>query len=460
MIKDRKCCRCGKLTPRAGLLVNGLAACNSCAPYFREKKKCSLCNSPSSRLSRITGISDEPVCEPCQRKLAFATCSHCGKHRKQHFYLMNRRPICKSCSDSSFSDHICPDCGCRVNGVGDGSCLSCASRRSLKLKGKFLYTVLRKPSVQEILSHFMNWTQRQKKVGPISKRFSEYAQFFTLLDNTVHDSIGDTLIKKTFTAEELRRYGYLTKFLAEEGYLTSSSLIREEWSEQRRIEATLEKCADKSWGEQIRKFYLLLQKKNEKPLAKRTIRLYVHAALSLMEHANVACVEDLKSEHVIEYLRRSPGQRASLHAFVSFLQVEFKVPIEFPSLRKKTVNKLYALDIAELLEMCSMDLSFNEFQAVMVKLLSVLFGVPLKHVLSIGKNDISLLPNSQKIRLDGNWLDIDPRLASIISKFLLMNVSLSKNEMRLFPGRGAIDFLSISSLNYHLSKARKSILKT
>ena len=136
------------------------------------------------------------------------------------------------------------------------------------------------------------------------------------------------------------------------------------------------------------------------------------------------------------------------------------MPIEFPSLRKKTVNKLYALDIAELLEMCSMDLSFNEFQAVMVKLLSVLFGVPLKHVLSIGKNDISLLPNSQKIRLNGNWLDIDPRLASIISKFLLMNVSLSKNEMRLFPGRSAIDFLSISSLNYHLSKARKSILKT
>ncbi|MBC3862436.1 hypothetical protein H8K32_10030 [Undibacterium jejuense] len=306
----------------------------------------------------------------------------------------------------------------------------------------------------------MSWTQRQKHIGPISKRFSEYAQFFTRLNETVEDSINDALIKEKFTAEELRRYGYLTKFLAEEGYLTTSSLLREEWSEERRIEATLEKCADKSWGDQIGKFYLWLQKKNEKQLANRTIRLYIHAACSLMEHANVTCVENLRLQHLNAYLRKCPGQRASLHAFVSFVQVKFKVPLKLTGSRKKPVDKLYALDIAELLEMSSTDLPFKEFQAVLVKLLSILFGVPLKQVLSIGKNDLSLLPHSQKIRLNENWLDLDSRLLPIISKFLLMKVSLSNNEMRLFPGRGAIDFLSISSLNYRLSKARKSILKT
>lgn len=46
-------------------------------------------------------------------------------------------------------------------------------------------------------------------------------------------------MSKLFTTDELRRLGYLSKFLANQGYLLSSEWDRANWSEQRRIDKIL-----------------------------------------------------------------------------------------------------------------------------------------------------------------------------------------------------------------------------
>ena len=63
----RTCMRCDKPVPQAAKLVGKRAVCNTCAPYFRERRHCANCGKLSFRVSASlsSGIEGQ-ICDSCR----------------------------------------------------------------------------------------------------------------------------------------------------------------------------------------------------------------------------------------------------------------------------------------------------------------------------------------------------------------------------------------------------------
>lgn len=454
VIKDRTCLRCGKITPRAGLIFNGKAVCGSCAPHFREKKPCTRCTTLSSRLSRITGITDDLVCEACQRELAYATCSHCGKHRKQYLSLLNRRCICKQCASEPFPLQSCPDCG-RTEGRNGTPCLPCAVKRSLQKKQRFLAQSFQHPQTSALLSEFVEWAVQQKKVSKVSRDFSIYAQFFTCIDGAEFRVLDDRNIQNLFTSEKLRRLGLIVQFLADRGYLFSSNQDRQNWSEKERIQNILVRSSQETWHSIIKDYAKWLDSKNGKPLRLRTKRLYLYAATLFMQESSSQSVEQITDVQTQVFLKKHPGQRASIMSFVRFMREVLHVSVHVGQVAKKRAHnndRDKVQQVASLLAALHQDVPEKTKLVCIAKLLSILYSVPFTEVLKLTTDAIEVTSQGTHIKINGMDLEIDSRIAPAISYYLARIVSPQSRKHHLFPGRAINDSLSADAAAYHLKK--------
>lgn len=453
--KDRTCLRCAKPTPRAGLIVNGHAVCNSCSPHFRQKKPCTRCGTLSAKLSSITGITDEAVCEHCQRQLAYATCVQCGKHRKQYFSLLSRKSVCKQCVEAPSQSGKCPDCRIESKRSGKSPCLACAVKRSLKKKQTFIAASLQHEETTALLNEFVEWTVRHDRGSQVSRRFAIYAGFFTKIDNTSVRLVNDKVIKSLFSPEELRRLGVVTQFLADRGYLLTSTMDRQAWSEERRIHRLLEQAAHEPWHELIKQYGSWLSADSAKPLALRTRRLYLHAAALLMREQNILQASDIDDRRISQFLKKHPGHYASLTSFARYLSEAHHVKVLFVKASKKRkglVKTERTHLVAKLLSALHQDIPAKTKQACIAKLLSILYSVAFCEILQLKRHAVTTSAHGMHIQFKHESLEIDTRIVSSITLYLLQQSAGQINDDRLFQGRSVNDALSVEAANYHLKK--------
>lgn len=455
VIKDRSCLRCGKPVVRAGLLIGNQATCASCAPYFREKKPCPRCDTLSARLSRVTGLCEEPVCETCQRRLSYATCAHCGKSRKQHFCRLNRAILCKMCAEDPDACHDCPDCGTLVGGAGEAPCLECAAKRSLRKKQHFLRSALTNEIAVSLSAEFIDWACNGGHAAKVSQGFAAYAGFFTRIEDSSLGALNDEVVKKHFSAEELRRLGYVTQFLSAQGYLRASGADRQAWSEERRVEDILQEARAIPCGAILVEYAAWLDNRGGKPLAIRTKRVYLRASMSWLSHAAITDLNQLDDSHLQAFLKVSPGQRASLMSFLHFLSERHDVLLKMGLCKKKQSKSIESRKIQlteQLLSALQQDFPVKTKQACLAKLLSTLYTLPMETVLALPRAAITTVGNEMQLAVHGVVLNLDARITPYLSYYLLEAGSVGRCDGKIFQGRNTSDYLSTSAVVFHLKK--------
>lgn len=452
---DRVCARCGRPAPELGLIFEGRPVCPSCAPYFREAKPCSRCGKPSTKLSRIIGLTEEPVCDACRRHFLNATCSVCGKHRERFAITAEGKPLCKRCAAAPDATHQCPDCGATVGGPGQAPCMACQLARSLRRKSALLVGTIANIESRKVFAEFVEWLIKRKKTNVGLQGLVRYAGYFQRIDNAVRD--GEALEARHVTAalstDEIRRAGLLAMYLADRGLLVDSAEVRAERSELRRIASILVEADGRPWGKLVREFAAELEAA-EGPLRPRTRRYYLRAAVGFLEHSRASDVRDIKGDHVRRYLNARPGQRASLCSWLTFLHA--KTGLDLPRGRKKsrtgaTVNKT-AKTVAALIKATRGATSNRHRAALVAKLISVLFGVPLKLVLKMEVSNVECSAARVRINVNGQWLLVHEPVAQFL-KTVFIEVGGERGRY-LFAGRIKRDGLSISAVSYHLRPAR------
>ncbi len=450
----RVCLRCERPMKSAGLIFKGKPVCPSCAPYFREKKACPHCGALSSRLSRIVGVTEEQICDACRRKLTCATCCICGKHRERFALSQDGKALCKRCAAAPDAIHPCPDCGVSLGGAGSAPCLRCGLIRSFRHKAEQLALLLFYSDTNTLLNAFVEWVIARNSVNQV---LGSLPRILVILDrveqfHTDSRSIDLSTIPSLLTTEEFRRSGLFGMFLRERGFFTESMQERAESSDIRRIESALLLAKGKPWEKSLRKYAVdfLAQKET---LSARTRRLYLRSALALLNFSEVAKIADLTSDHVKAFLKSKPGHRASLFPWVKFVKEITGHSLAIPNKSASKEPSVNAIaDMVGRLVSAIRSASTKKARLAMVaKLLSVLYGVPLEKVLSMDRRHLDISDGIVRLQIDNDWV----KIAAPVDRFLSDAADESrsgKNSVKLFPGRMANDGLSVSAVKYYLKR--------
>jgi hypothetical protein len=461
--EDRSCLRCGKLTPKASLRVGKQVACAACAHYYRIPESCDVCTKPSTRLSRSRAFPENGrMCVKCLRDTVGATCSHCGKHRTVKFMTLGKKPLCKDCCASPNASHLCPDCSSVVNGSGDRPCLLCAIKRANVSRQLSAQHLLVTPQVRQLYGEFTHWGNDIGRANRLAAGAARYLQFLAKLDVAMQKqatALSQEMIIQVFATEELRQMGLLSKYLAETGLLKDNSLARRRHSDVRLLASKLEAVVNQPWAVDITKFREELSAR-EVPLAMRTHKAYLHAAISLLTYAQVSRASQITQKAVNGLLAKKPGLRASLTAFLVHLDTVHGnrlSPKGKPSKAAPVVRQ--AKYVRLMLDAVDAAPERPARLAITAALLSKLLNVPIEQVLQLRHSDLDL-EKFTHLRIDGKWLNLPDRLHPILE-------SLPSDQWRkgldadplLFEGRLFMDGLSTTTVRYHVKQALNRLQK-
>lgn len=458
-LKEQTCLRCGKPTPRAALRVGDQAACAVCARYFRTAEPCQVCEKPAQRLTRVSGLEAMGrMCDRCVRDQTCATCKQCGKHRTVFLMLLSREPVCKACAANLDASHACPDCGGVVGGTGIARCLACSIKRSNWVKAQAAVDLMADQQVQHLTLSFVGWANDSNRESKLAAGFARYAQALMRIDNAVAASgcaIDSKFLQKLFTTEEIRSMGILAQYMNEAELLTANNQARLEASLQRLVERQLQEVAGQSWEVDVKGFYRFMQAK-EKPLSLRSVKVYLNVAIQLLQHSKVSRAAELSDTALEKYLRKSPGSTASASAFVSYLRATGAASLRVQKKRGRPPTAAQrAKEVRRIQDRLEQVVQRQERLPLIAKLVSMLFGARLEHVLQLRLDQLAVSASGARVLLKGEWVDAPDEVAALVREMAAGSPQAQKSgEEWVFPGRMTSDHLSTAAVQYHVSKLK------
>lgn len=456
--EGRLCVRCEKPVPRAGIRVGNGVACASCAPHYRIAEPCERCQTPSSKLSRIVGVTEERICPACRSKELNATCSCCGKHRPRHAITSTGKAVCKACAESPDAAHICPDCGISVGGTGEAPCLRCSFIRSLRRREAGLSKLLKQGAGIVLLAAFSDWCTRTDRSAKALAGFDIYAVAIARLDAALSaDGVVDqALVASQFTHEELRRTGVFAQFLAEVGLHPPPQDLKDR-TENKKLAVLLAGIRGETFEKPVLS-YLAALESGDRTLSRRSVRTYADAAIRLWASVNARNSRSITQEEVDSFLRRQPGYRNSISAYLGFLSSSQATTARLKVPKKKCPPqsiRVARTAVEELQQKLKSSISQNARTAITGELLAELFGVHLNSILTLKHGDVRESPAGIEVNL-GGWIAMSDEIGHWVRKVWQLKGAASAPTDWLFPGRVIASPLSAAAVNYHLRDIAKA----
>lgn len=448
--ENRQCGRCAKPITKAGLIVNNIPICNSCAPHFRAPQACANCGKLSSRLSHAPKLGlVGKVCQSCYN-LDHATCHGCRKSRSVAKLDIMGRPLCKRCSEGSLTAKACPSCKCLLNSAGH--CRRCSLTRRLNQYININVELIEQHWCQELFKAFCKRPTLHFTEGTIARRINHYVLFFYHIDHnftTVSELTQERLLG-LFGAEELRRNYHIITFLCENNSLNWCEQSAEEFIEQKRITKLLEQEKSKPWFPILSKYASYLSgvvKSNDKMLQSKTIRVYLRSAAGYLD----GCDEHINQARFTDFCRRNKGLSASLSAFAAFISINQYQPIA-PLQNKKAheaaLEKALIKECHKLMARLASATTFTKRASLTAALVSRLYQLPLNKVLKLERNSLNEIENGLQIEMEGETIPIYNEMVPLLQD-ILRHPSTSDY---LFQGRTSYRSLTPSSVRYHLRR--------
>jgi len=298
----------------------------------------------------------------------------------------------------------------------------------------------------------------ERNTGTITRRMRQYIHFFEELEHhfdTPNDIDQEQLLRR-FGAERLRRSFRIIEFFVERKGVPWDPELQDCIIENKRIDQSLAVQRDQPWyGEllQYRQHFTIANRK-ARPLAPKSIRVYVRSAITLMERSHVDSIRDLTQTLLLRVLRRSRGLQASLSPFVRFANRRFATVLELPPQSKpNAIRKEQALrkKVTSLMKRLRSTAKRCEAKALLAQAISLVYQIPLRSLLSLRRKDLLQEDHHLSLRWNEAWLTLESSLADQACRWL----SQGEAGDFLFPGRTKQQNLSTATVHYHVQRRCK-----
>lgn len=331
-IKTRKCLRCNKAVPKAGKVINGQPVCPACTPYFNEPQTCTSCGKASMRVLRAPKFGlNNPMCQPCRRKLTHKTCSVCRKHRPIFGVTDDGKAYCTSCIPGQQKSHSCTGCGVSLPGKGRSRCHSCLNLSRLIKEADLHSLTLNRQWARELLIKFAIWLHARSGHQPnCFGIFLAHEKFFELIDahfEFTHQIQEETLLENLGVAL-MRQHLLASIFLQESLVITIRSEKKSDSAENSRINEKLIKNSREPWFPLLKSYHFWLK---DKEISTLTKRLYLRAAEKFCQTGKIKHDSAWNDNVLYLFLKKHPGSRASLFKFITYCRIELGWPVKIPS---------------------------------------------------------------------------------------------------------------------------------
>jgi len=308
---------------------------------------------------------------------------------------------------------------------------------------------------RQLHTEFIRWGNETHRASKLAVNASRYLEFIIRIDIALQrgHSLGQELLLQTFSTEELRRMGLLSQFLAEQGIFQLDAISRRQRSDHNLIQEKLLASAQQTWGNDIRGFYAALETR-PKQLKLRSRKAYLHAAISLLDYANVSRAKELTQISVNGFIRKRPGLRASLTPFLAHLAQLHGMTLRIHAKKVALPPSLLpqARVVRAWMDALTGGISETARPALTAALLARLLNVDLEKVLQLRHSDVSW-PVGDNIRLEGRWLHLPDAVWPIVRAIESpLHSRESDRDPWIFPGRIFTDCLSTAAVAYHVRK--------
>jgi hypothetical protein len=180
------------------------------------------------------------------------------------------------------------------------------------------------PIMATAFGEFGQWLSKTTGCHKAAIKIHHYLSFFLEIERQWKGIPSYSKLLAHFGAEGLRRVRLPMRWLEEAHDIVTDAVLREADSERRRIEAMLALLDSRPNLAKILKEYerSLRSRLKQGRFTIRSIRLALRPAVTLLESLDVE-VTFPDQGSIDRFLKRRPGQRASLGGFVTFVNQEF-----------------------------------------------------------------------------------------------------------------------------------------
>lgn len=475
---DRKCIRCGKDVPRAGLIVEEGVVCSSCAKHFKEPQRCPVCGQLSLYLSRdLKNGFTEPVCQQCRRK-GHINCPCCGKNRRPAGVTTDGRVVCAKCLETDGQPFVCPKCGKTGKRHSSTRCEACYWEEYVEKKLRSAVSLLTHQWAKDAFSSFVPALIDRVKPQGAAMRIERHFLFFAKLDACFASPAEATSVAMTsiFGQDGLRRHGAAYGFLVKEGVIPKQSA-----DEIKAADAVIKQmrmvdaCSGTWYHDIIKGFYTHLDQLNARYAKRgwtgdrtrfghRTIIAALRAGIKFiasLDQEKVHSVQQIEQIHLDRFISNHMGYRHAVRAFVRYLNKTQKL---FRKLKIDSVSTnlpphiflghdRYVLLLQEWLN--PTDESLKESIICLLMLLYAQRGnkiVRLRLADIMHGND-----GSYRMQFGRTEIALDRRISALLDRYLPARKALATMEdawenAYLFTGRTPGDHLKEAAVSYYLKK--------
>lgn len=259
--------------------------------------------------------------------------------------------LCRDCD--RLGEIPCPSCGQPMAAGLGKRCQGCYYRDLLKKRILMDSAATAAQPIANLFQQFGDWLGSAVGVHRAAITVHRYLEFFLELGKQwgVVPAYSDLLAH--FGANGLRRFELPMRFLVEKTLVVIDPEAKLDDSERRRIESIMNRLVAGGQGREILEAYRvrLLGRLDTGVTTLRSLRLALVPAAGLLLYASGQGRMPPGQKELESYLKQTPGQRAALSGFVSFLNRSYGPGIALPQMdgrasklrRKKLEAELLAL---------------------------------------------------------------------------------------------------------------------
>lgn len=448
----RKCLRCGKPVPRAGLTLPEGVSCASCAPYFKSPKPCAACGEMSLRLARSSRLGhNDPVCPKCQR-IDHAVCAGCGKHRLPAGRDGKGRPLCRGCLERGEVPFVCSSCGKEGKRHSASRCEECYWTERL---GKAVETLSREivtTLIRDALPGYTGYLGGRCGAKKGYLRLNRHTQFFMALDKEPLLLQDPRVLVERFGADGLRRYALPYGFLVSTGVVVpAESALVTSLTERRRqlaIISTSKKCQD---TQLLTDFHHHLLRRQERyhsrgwrgPLERfsdRTVTVCLRAAAHLLNELDLTTLLKIDGPVLTRYLCEFPGQTNPVRQFICFLNQQGRMlrRTKIESVRRGIDEKIFLSPERQKEIIRGLSSDNTPPQEGILLACMLLYCQTIKRAVRVRVSDVSGEEGKRLIRFAKVPIELPQEISGLLDRHLAKReqlVATDPSNPYLFPGR-------------------------
>lgn len=311
-LNHKPCIRCGKESYRLGKITLKGPVCNSCSVHFRESQKCDGCGVMSQRLSRVTrfGTSDR-LCPKCATK-DFENCPRCGKHRLL-VISEDGEKICSRCLREGYIP--CVKCGTSIPAGRGSLCSDCYHEGLLETRLTQNSEVFAHEVIRSHFSTFGNWLRQEVGAQKAALTISSYAPFFKDIENRWGCIPDYSELVQEYGVDYLRRRRIPVRWMSHSELIRVDKTLKAEVSGEQRVHRMLEDIKVRTPLHELLCMYRdeCFNKTNGNTNVLKLLRLSLRPAIDFLLQSRAF---PPRQSDLDRYLRKKPGQCASLHGFI------------------------------------------------------------------------------------------------------------------------------------------------